>query len=428
MFRFSAGGGEPVSNATPEDGRQYWYPQILPGGRSVIFTASLPEPDAGDVIVLDLETGERRTLVTGGVAGRYVPTGHVVFIRGGDLWAIRFDPERMEVVGEEAVVEQGIRVEPGGAVQVAIAGDGSLAYIPGGAAAYPPRTLVWVDRQGREEAIDVPGRTYRYSRLSPDGASVALEVLEQESDVWIWSLTRDTLTRLTFGSTGSGPVWSPDSARIAFLHQDGNIFWQAADGSGVPEPLTRDGERRIFPRAFSPDGTQILGSESAAPRDIYLLDVPAGREAQRLIGTTFEENNPELSPDGRWLAYQSNESGRSEIYVRPFPDVDARRWQISTAGGTRPLWSRDGRELFYLVGSGTIMAVPVEMTQTFAAGRPEIVVEGDYAAVGVGRAYDVSPDGRRFLMVKNVDAGGEAPPAQIVLVQHWFEELKALVP
>jgi len=426
-----AGGGEAMPIATPDDGRQYWYPQILPGGRAVLFTASFPAVDAGDVMVLDLESGMRRTLLAGGIAGQYVPTGHLVFVRGGDLWAARFDPERLEVVGDAAVVQEGVRVEVGGAVQMAIAGDGSLAYIPPGAVAYR-HTLVWVDRQGREEAINVPPRGYQYFRLSPDGASVALHVREAESDIWTWDLARETLARTSFNSSVYAPndvgppVWTPDGTRIAFGHADGNVYWQAADGSGVPERLTEGAERRLFPRSFSSDGRQLLLAEAGAAGTIHLLDLEAGSGLQLLPGMSCF--NPEVSPDGRWLAYQSSESGRNEVYVRPFPDVNSGRWQISTAGGTGPLWSRDGRELFYLAGAGSIVGVPIDTTTGFAVGRPAVLIEGDYVA-GPGRTYDVSPDGRRFLMLRDLESdAGEPSSHQIILVQNWFEELKRLVP
>jgi len=429
LVRFSASGGEPMSIAIPEDTRQYRYPQILPGGRAVLFTATLPKPDGGDIVLLDLETGTSRTLISGGAAGRYVPTGHLVFVRGGDVWATRFDLNRLEVTGTAAVVEPGVRVESGGAVQMAIAGDGPLVYIPGGASAYAPRTLVWVDRRGGEEAIDMPPHTYRYVRLSPDGSRVAVEIRERENDVWIWDLARETLARLTFGGTGGAPVWTPDGTRLAFA-QERQVYWQRADGSGTPEPLAEAAERLLWPRSFSPDGRHLLLSETTYPCDIHLLELGNESEPSYLLGApSFDEFNPEVSPDDRWLAYESDESGRDEIYVRPFPDVSSGRWQISTAGGTRPLWSRDGRELFYLAAPGTVMAVPIlDTTAGFSAGRPEMVIEGDYVAGAAGRTYDVSPDGRRFLMVKDVESDGDAPPAQIVIVQNWHEELKRLVP
>ncbi len=334
-----------------------------------------------------------------------------------------------------------------------ISDDGTLVYVPGGPEAPAARTLVWVDRQGREAPLKAPPRAYVYPRLSPDGTRVALGVLDEEIDIWIWELVRETLTRFTFDPRpDTHPVWTPDGQRVLFRSLralPGNLFWQAADGTGAVERLTENPNNQ-YPGAFSSDGTRLVFREETTTTgaDLMVLALEGGRRAQPsspgvggpgrsstsdvrpLVQTTFDELNGEISPDGRWVAYQSNESRQDEIYVRPFPDANSGRWQISTGGGTRPLWARSGKELFYVGPSGAVMSATVEGESTFRAGNPTRLFEGPYfmAAGQAGRTYDVSPDGKRFLMIKVAGASNEtSTPTSIVVIEHWFEELKRLV-
>jgi Tol biopolymer transport system component len=437
LMRVPASGGDAVPLAAPDDGRQYWYPQILPGGRAVLFTASETVADAADVLVLDLKTGVRQTVVKGGAAGWYVPTGHIVFLRGGDLWAVRFDPEQLQVSGEPVLVEQGIRVEIGGAVQFALADDGTLTYITADVSD-TLRSLVWVDRTGHEERLSAPERAYSSARISPDGTRVAVGIDDQERDIWTWHLTGQTLTRLTFDPLpDTAPLWSPDGRRIIFASGNtttSSLYWRAADGTGAVERLTKSPNGQI-PNAITSDGTQILLREVAPTTgtDLMRMSVPPTSPSSKLgeptplLQTKFAERNAELAPGGQWLAYESNESGRLEIYVRPFPNVDGGRWQVSTSGGRTPLWSRDGQELFYVSPEDALMAVRVERAQTWRSGMPTRVLQSpNFFVIGV-RTFDIAPDGRRFLMIKNSDTTGR-PQASIVVVQNWFEELKRLVP
>jgi serine/threonine-protein kinase len=294
-------------------------------------------------------------------------------------------------------------------------------------------TLVWVDRQGREQPIKAPPRAYTYPRISPDGTKVAVYIFDQENDIWIWDLTRETLTRLTFDSRlDRMPLWTPDGRRIVFSSQRGggdNLFWQAADGTGPVERLTESPNAQ-FPTSFSPDGTRLVFRDQTpdGASDIGVLALEGEPRATPLMQTAYAEWNPELSPDGRWIAYQSNESGREEIYVRPFPKVEAGRWQVSTRGGTRPVWARNGRELFYLVGQGRVMAVPIQPGPAFVFGNPQVMFDGPYLAPQPGRTYDVSPDGKQFLMIKEGGIDQRSTPREIVVVLNWSEELKRLVP
>ena len=252
-----------------------------------------------------------------------------------------------------------------------------------------PRTLVWVDREGREAPLKAPPRAYVYPRLSPDGTRVALDIRDQENDIWILDLARETLTRLTFGpALEFFGIWTPDAQAVIFSSGEfgGNLgprslFRQAADGTGTVEELTQGAG---LPFAVAPDGMGLIFRAAGtrwrnrgSRRDLMLLPLAGDRRPQPLLQTPYDELNAELSPNGRWLAYESNESGRYEIYVRPFPNVTAGRWQVSTSGGTRPLWARNGQELFY-ESMGALMRVPVTTGSTFAAGTPSKLFDAPY--------------------------------------------------
>jgi serine/threonine-protein kinase len=368
------------------------------------------------------------------MGGRYVPTGHLVFVRASRLWAARFDPQQLMLTTAPVPVIEGIREEIGGAIQFSVSDEGTLVYIPGmlGPAA---RELTWVGRDGREERINAPPRVYFYPRISPDGMRVALDVRDQDDDIWTWDFARRTLTRLTFsGGPDEYPEWTPDAHRIIFSsarEKTMGPYWQAADGTGAVERLTTD-QRQLSQAAVAPDGQHLVltaaTGASGGDEDLVLLALDGERRISPLLHGPFLERNPAISPDGRWLAYQSAESGGFEIYVRPFPQVDGGRWQISADGGTQPAWSPDGQELFYLgFDQQTLMRVSVESGAVFRPGTPERLLDlsSEYSLSAVGRNYDISRDGRRFLMTK---AHAPATRPEINVVVNWFEELKRLVP
>ena len=319
-----------------------------------------------------------------------------------------------------------------------VAGNGTLAYVSGSGAVGEQRALVWVDRQGRETPIPAPPRSYLYPRLSPDGTRIAVYATNPESDIWAWDFSRTTLTRVTFGPGYDGyPTWTPDSRRLIFTSDRAgarrNLYWQAADGTGAVERLT-DSPNAQVPTAVSPDGSRLIFTETGPKTgdDVMEIQLDGTHRVRPLVQSSFIERNGIVSPDGRWLAYEANDSGRVEISVRPFPDVNSGHWQVSTAGGTRPLWARSGQELFYVSPTGALMRVGVERGPSWAATTPTLLVKARYLMrpiFSLGRTYDIAPDGQRFLMIKEADGTDQtAPPPQLVVVQHFDEELKRLVP
>jgi Tol biopolymer transport system component len=352
--------------------------------------------------------------------------------------AVPFDPQRLTTTGTAVPVVEGVLQSPvSGGAQYSFSATGSLVYVPGGVQSAHSR-LVWVGRNGAEQPMAAPAHAYLVPRLSPDGRRVAVTITELDSHIWLYDLVRETLTRLTFeGNANTNPTWTPDGKRIAFsMNKEGpqNIFWQMADGSGGLERLTTS-EYLHAPMSWSPDGQLLAYFEvnPATQRDIWLLrmgDPSPGsgqvRKAQPFLRTQFDEAVPQFSPDGRWLAYISNETGRHEIYVQPYPGPGG-KWQISTEGGTEPAWNRNGRELFYRSGD-KMMAVDIATQPAFAAGKPRMLFEGPYAPAPYPTTnYDVSPDGQRFLMIKPSEQE-QAAPTQINVVLNWFEELKRKVP
>ena len=427
----STGGvAEPVT--TLEEGEiDHRQPSLLPGGTALLLTVATSIQSANTIAVKSLETGERRALFEGS-SPRYVSSGHIVFARENALWAVPFDADELTVTGEAVPVMEGVGIGNTGYARFAVAANGSLVYVAGTANVGAPRTLVWVDRDGREEELPAPSAPYESPRLSPDGRSIAVEVRDPENaDVIVYDLQRQTSTRLTFDSErDSYPLWSPDGQRVLFRSSrevPPNIYSKAADGTGEVERVTTSDSTQA-PLSWSADGQSlvIMDTRGSNPN---LASVSLGAESatEGLVETEFVELTGAVSPDGRWMAYSSNESGQFELYVRPFPNVDDGRWQISRDYGRSPVWAADGDELFFRSLSD-MMAVSIETEPTFRPGNPEVLFAAPYRidGPGRGRAWDVAEDGR-FLMVRE-GAAGETTTPHMVVVENWFQELTERVP
>ena len=423
----TAGGvTEPVT--TLEEGElDHRHPALLPGGTALLFTVAFQSTEDRIAVKL-LDTAERRFLLEG-AAPHYVSSGHMVFTRDNALWAVPFDADQRELTGDPVPVLEGVEIGNNGFAQFWVAQNGSFVYLPADEAAEPTQ-LVWVDREGNEELVAAEPRPYSAVRLSPDGRRLVLQVNDPDNqDLVIYDLARDTPTRLTFDpALDIRPVWTPDGTRIVFAStRNGvrNLYWKAADGTGDVERLSTNTNNQI-PLSFSPDGRTLVFTAFRDSFDVGTLSMDGDQMVDWLLEGEYDEGHAEVSPDGRWLAYMSAESGQQEVYVGPFPNVDEARWQISTNGGSSPLWGPGGRELFYLQGTGVLLAVTVETDPTFNPGNPALVFEGPYHRDGFAQGYDVSLDGQRFLMIKERTDAFDV--SQIIVVQNWLEELKRLVP
>jgi Tol biopolymer transport system component len=444
LWRVPSGGGGPTLLTSPAQGEgDHIFPVVLPAGRGVLYTTAAPgQAGNSDIAVLDARTNQRRTLIHGGSQPDYVETGHLVYAAAGTLRAIRFDLATLQVLGDPLPVLEHVGMAQTGAADYAVSRSGTLAYLPN---AQPVRSLIWVDRAGHEEPLKLPLRAYALPRVSPDSAHVALDIRDQENDIWILDLGRDaSLRKLTYGrSIETNPVWTADGKHLIFTSNRSGpprLYRQAVDGTGSAEPLTT-GENAQFATSVTPDGTGIVGHQDGPTMfDIVFFPLPnsvrestpglapvaaAVDHVREVVKTPLFEHGAELSPNGRYLAYQSNESGQYEVIVRPFPQVDRGMWTVSTGGGSRPVWARNGRELFYRDGPGALIVVPVDTTgSTFVWGSPLKLFDSRDVASGPDRNYDVAPDGKRFLMIK---AGASTGADEIVVVLDWSQELKRLV-
>jgi Tol biopolymer transport system component len=425
-------GGEPRAIVTTDTTKETVDdPQLLADGRHVLMTYARADPGpAGtlNVVVQALDGGTRHVLAKPAYDARVLPTGHLVYRSGRKIFGALFDATRLELRGTPVTLIEGVRY-------YAISDSGTLAFVPGDVVDAPQQnTLVWVDRQGRETPLAAKPRAYTYPRISPDGTRIVVDCRDEEIDLWIWNIAHETLARLTFGGDAAEgyPVWTTDGRFVIYSAEaakGSDIFRRRADGTGNAESLTKDAAS-ASPHSLSPDGKQLVyrDTREKTGRDLFMLPLEPPGPPKEIIQTDFEEENGEVSPDGRWIAYESNESGPiRNIYVRPYPAVGAGKWQVSSGGGWSPMWSRNSRELFYRSASEFLVAdiAAGSAATAFTFSKPRVLFPYAGYLFAAARTYDISPDGRRFLMVKT--GVRQVAPTSITIVTHWFDEVRARV-
>ena len=438
LLRVSAAGGEPTEFTSIDSAkgeRTHRWPHAVPGEDLVLFTVgTIDSPEGYDdarIEAIRPSSGERRTVLERASMARYVSTGHLVFGRDGFLFAVPFDVDSLEVRGDPVPVVENVLGVPGsGVVHAGFARNGLLAYFADTGGTQDSR-LVWRNRDGATEPLPTPHANYQEPRISPDRKQIVTTVQDgPKSDVWTYGFEQGSLTRLTFEGQNRRPIWAPDGRRIAFASVRGNAlsstYVKAADGSGPaellysPEQLKLHDAGTVIPRSWTSDGQELI-VQYADENSQNIGSISAGEELRVLAATPGTELDPVLSPNGRWLAYCSDETGEFQIFVQAFPGPGG-KWQISSSGGNRPQWSPDGTELFYRQQSNLWGVSIDDAGGSFRSGQPEIVFDD---LVARGSDFDVF-DSDRFLLVEEV--GGDNAPVGVTVVVNWLDELERLVP
>ena len=424
-----------VFDTASREGDHSW-PDVLPNGKGILITIGVKDA-VRSIGVVDVSSGKHHVILNNAVYARYSRSGHLLYVRPDrTLMVVPFDQNAMKITGEPTVLDQGLRVTPSSTVDLAVSDNGTLLYTRGSGTG--KQELVWVTRDGKAQPVDPDWQgTFSDPSLAPDGRRLAVTLLPNVSydsiartkNIWIKRLDRGPSIKLTLDRmTSSSAAWTPDGRSVTFTSNKTGSFdlWtERADGS-TQAAMQLDEKRGLFSPRWSPDGKWLVFRTDffeTGAGDILGIRPGIDAAAVPLVTTRFTEVAPAISPDGRWLAYTSNESGRYEVYVVPFPNTAATRWAVSTRGGTEPLWSHSGKELFYRDSGGNLVAVEVQSTPTFSLGRSTaLFFAGAYFSFARVAQYAVAPDDRRFLMIRQVPGGA---PDELIVVDNWFEELKA---
>ena len=450
IVRISANGGKPETLIEVKANEFAQTPQMLPGGTHILFTLATGTDDdrwdKAQIVVQSVASKERRVLIDGGSDARYVPTGHIVYALGATMFAVPVDVKTLQLTGGPVPIAEGLSRSAAvntAATFFSFSATGSLVSIPGGlTGGVQALALALVNRAGEKKLLGLPAQPYYQPRVSPDGKQVAVEVNDggREMNIWVYELAGATaMRRLTFGGRNRSPVWTRDGQRIVFRSDRGgdwSLYWQRADGSGAAERLTTtDRNSGDTPEASSPDGNTLTFFRGVATGGVWALSPTGDRKPKVLVDTPLNKTaalNSVFSPDGRWFAYESGESSRSEVYVQPFPPTGA-KYQVTTSGSTNPLWSPDGKQLFVVDNNGSrfnLDTFDIRTQPSFAVGnRAPLPIDG-FQQRGGTRAYDITPDGEQFLVMipPSETASGARASLQINVTLNWFQDLKQRVP
>lgn len=449
----SGGTAQPLNipriSSNSSEGELLYWPSPLPGTSALLFTRFVAPgavDETGIVELFDIATNESQLLIQNAYNATYSPSGHIAFMRSGSLWAVPFDLDSRRIIGAETLLIEGIDgVGALGFATYSFSRSGDLVYLPGkntDISGLRQSILAWVDRRGEETALEMVPQSIATPRLSPDGSRVALSISSQggnsEQNIWSYELDRGTFSRITFTTYAWYPLWSPDGSRLVY-YTLGGISSVNSNGIGEIDVLVSKPDSDIFlwqPTSFTPDGTQLLYQEpSSGSWDMHSLSMAPEHVSTPLFNSGFEEQSGAISPNGRWIAYATNETGELEVYVRPFPDIESDKWLVSQDGGGDPQWAADTGELFYrkqLDGDEGIetYAVAVSSVGEFSANTPQLLFTSAHR-YGETNSYSVAADGQRFMMLKPVadeDAGPVAVDTNLVLVENFAAELRRLAP
>jgi len=414
-------------------------PQLLPGGKAALFLVfgTAPDVDKATIEAVTLADRRRKVLVRGGTSPMYLPSGHLIYVNKGTLFAIPFDPDRLETRGAAVPVLDDVEHNPlsSQALALSFSHAGTLIYRrgAGGGSAGAVMTFQWLDRAGKKEPLLAKPGLYSSPRLSPDGKRLALMLTDgANQDIWVYDPQRDSMTRLTFGGMHNDvPVWTPDGRNVVFYSLGNGIMWTRADGAGQPQRLFET-KSFMIPWSFTPDGKRLAYMESGVSLGTVAIEDQNGQlkagKPEPFLQTNFSAAEPTFSPDALWLAYVSNESGKNEVYVRAFPPSasgQGGKWQISNAGGLDPRWSRTSHELMYQSGDQLMAVSYTVQGDSFVADKPRVWID----KLGGGTQWDMAPDGKRALVRVPV-AAPEAPKTEhtVVFLENFFDELRRRVP
>ena len=446
LLRVSSNGGTPTPITTLADGEvAHGWPQVLPGATALLYAGhtSRMNWDDATLVVQRLPAGERKIVQRGGSYGRYLASGHIVYLHDAKIFAVPFDLERLEVTGPPFLALDGVGSNPnGGSAQFAASETGTFVYLdrPVGSAPMGGAPIQWIDRAGRRTPLRAMPTNWGNPQFSPDGTRLAIEINDgKQLAVWVYEWAHDRPSQLTLNAAqNQKPVWTPDGRRIVFWSNrdvQQNLYWQRADGTGDAQRLTNS-QHPQSAASWHPGG-KILAFQETRPQtgaDLMVVVIEGDQltgwkpgTPTSFLSTAAIEREPVFSPDGKWLAYQANDRGRFEIYVRPFPGPGG-TWLISTAGGVTPTWSRTRRELLYRSPENQVMVAAYTTTgDSFRAGKPRLWAEGYIGPQTGQRSFDLHPDGERIAVAPELGAF-DRPQDRLVFILNFFEELRRMAP